>query len=274
MEHLEFDSIKAMGAYLAGTERLPEAGQFSIRTQSERECPMSWDEAMRLAADGGYWADGAERMVKGVADAAALRENYTQPMLTHDVAGFMPDVPAYLAGVPDNMLAYEAGDLTTATMPTVTIGVGTFSYGVDSHAVLNRGIAILSLIDAIESVGYRVQLDFCGDSTTGPLKSMKRIRCVLKRAQDQWNPGSVAFGTAHAGMLRRLTVACLERDPDTVERTQGSYGRGDNGYIEEYSIAFEYMTSNRGYDTLEDALASVEKLGQDFGLDVNLTGGA
>ena len=274
MEHLEFSSITDMARYLESTERLPGAGEFSIRSQSERECDMTWQEALDLARTGGYWADGAEKIVQGVADAAALRENYNQPMLVNDVAGFMPDVPAYLAGVPDSMVAYEEGDMTTAQMPTVTIGIGTFSYGVGAHAVLNRGIAVLSLIDSIEAIGYRVQLDYVGDNVAGGDDTLKRIRVVLKRAEDHWNPGSVAFATANASMLRRLTVACLERDPDSVERTQGGYGRGDGGYRQEYSMAFGYMTSNAGYDTLPKALRRVENVARNFGIELELGGGA
>ena len=272
MEHLEFDSIREMARYLDGTARRKGAGNFSTRHQSQDECPMTWEDAMTTARDGGYWAEGAEKMVQGVADAAALRENAPDPVVSNDVAGFMPDVPTYLAGQPDSMFAYQAGDMTTSQMPTVSIAIGTFSWAVDSHAVLNRGIAILSLIDAVEAIGYRVQLDYVGDNTgTGGLK---KIRCVLKRPQDHWNAGQVAFAVAHAAMLRRLTVACLERDPDNIERTHGGYGMGDNGYIEEYSLAFEYMTSNSGFETLPEALATVENMARDFGMEVSLTGAA
>lgn len=271
-EALEFDSLAAMARYLESHERLPGAGNFSIRENDSSHGGMSYDETIALAKAGGYWAEGAEKMVKGVADAAALRENHSQPMLTNAVAGFMPDVPAYLAGVPDCMVAYDEGDYSQVQKPVVTIGVGTFSYAVSPDAVMNRGIAILSLIDAIEAVGYRVQLDFVGDNIGDG--GFKKVRVVLKRPQDHWNPGQVAFATAHACMLRRLTVGTLERDPATVGRTQGGYGRGDDGYVEEYSLAFPYMTRDRGYETLEKALASVEALAEDFGMEVKLGGRA
>ncbi len=271
---LEFDSISEMAAYLDSTSRLRGAGEFSIREQSERECPMTWEAAMECARNGGYWAEGAEKMVQGVADAAALRENYSQPVIEHDVAGFLPDVPAYLAGQPDCMMHYHEGDMTTAQLPTVSIGIGTFAFGVDSHCVVNRGVAVLSLVDAIEAVGYRCQVDYVGDSCEISGRGLKRIRVTLKRPQDHWNPGSIAFATAHAAMLRRLTVACLERDPGTLPRTRRAYGKGDNGYIEDYSIAFPYMVRNTGYETLPEALASVEHLARDFGLDVSLGGSA
>ena len=272
MEHLEFKGMTEVARYLDTTPRIDGCGDFSIREQSDFECPMTWDAAIQLARTGGYWAEGADKMVQGVADAAALRENHAQPMLHNDVAGFMPDVPAYLAGVPDNMVAYAQGDMTTSQTPTITIGVGTFSWGVDSKSVMNRGIAILSLIDAVEAIGYRVQLDYVGDNKGSG--GLKKIRVVLKEASQHWNAGSVAFAIAHAGMLRRLTVGLLERDADDITRTQAGYGIGDNGYLEEYSLAFEYMTSNDGYETLEEALRSVESMAQDFGMEVNLGGGA
>lgn len=270
MEHLHFDSITEMAAYLDGTQRQKGSGRFSIRDQSESECPISWEDAMALARDGGYWAEGAAQIVQGVADASALRENMPDPVISNDVAGFMPDVPTYLAGQPDSMYAMQAGDMATVQLPTVSIGIGTFSWAVDSHAVMNRGIAILSLIDAVEAIGYRCSLDYVGDNTG--IGGLKKIRTVLKRPQDHWNAGQVAFAIAHAGMLRRLTVACLERDPDNIERTQGGYGRGDDGYIEEYSLAFPYMTSNKGYETLAEALRTVEAMAADFGMEVSLIG--
>ncbi len=272
MEHLEFTSLVAIAKYHADVERLPGAGEFSIREQDTDICPMNYDDAIALAADGGYWADGADRMVQGVADAAALRENYAQPMIHNDVAGFSPDVPAYLAGIPDCMLAYEPGDMTTAATPTVTIGVGTCSYNVNTQSIENRGIAILSLIDALESIGYRVQLDYVGDNIAGEEGTLKRIRVILKKAGDHWNPGSVAFALCHPAMLRRLIVGLIERDPASVERTQCGYGKGDDGYINDYSLAFPFMTSNSGFRTLPDALATVGAMATDYGMDVNITG--
>lgn len=272
MEHLNFNSLTELARYLDSTERLPGSDDWSTRSQSAHECSFTWDESINLARNGGYWAEGATKLVQGVTDAAALRENYTKPMISNDVAGFAPDVPAYLAGVPDCMMAYDDGDMTTAQMPTVSIGIGTFSHGVSADSVMNRGIAIMSLVDSIEAVGYRVQIDFVGDNTGKG--GLKKLRVVLKRPQDSWNPGAVAFATAHAAMLRRLTVATIERDPDSVERTHCGYGRGDDGYIEEYSMAFGYMTSNAGYSDLPSALRSVERIAADFGMEVKLTGSA
>jgi len=272
MEHLEFTSLVAVAKYHADVERVPGAGEFSLREQDADICPMVYADALALAADGGYWADGAERMVQGVADAAALRENYAQPMIHNDVAGFAPDVPAYLAGIPDCMMSYEPGDMTTAATPTVTIGVGTCSYGVSTQSIENRGIAILSLIDSLESIGYRVQLDYVGDNIDGPKSSLKRIRVILKRAGDHWNPGSVAFALCHPAMLRRLTVGLLERDVDSVARTTCGYGIGDDGYINDYSLAFPFMTSNAGFASLADALETVGAMATDYGMEVNLSG--
>ncbi len=270
---LEFDSLTALAAYLDSTPRVEGSGTWSTDSQSRRESPHTWEESMTIARDGGWWSEGAEQMVQGVADASALRENMPDPVITTDVAGFLPDVPAYLAGVPDCMYRYDDGDMSTAQLPTVSIGVGSVSYGVDSDSVMYRGVAILSLIDAIEAVGYRVQLDYVGDNTSGGPHTTKRMRVVLKRPQDHWSPGGVAFALTNASMLRRLVVACMERDSACNNRTRGGgYGRGDDGYIEDYSLAFPYMTSNRGYGTLREALRSVEKMAADFGIDCNLGG--
>jgi len=269
---LYFDSIVDMARYLDETPRIEGCNTWSTNHQSKRESPHSWEDAMAIARDGGWWPEGAEQIVQGTVDATALRENMQDPVIQNDVAGFMPDVPAYLAGVPDCMYRYDEGEMTTATMPTISIGVGTFSHGVDSQSVFNRGVAILSLIDAVEAVGYRVQLDFVGDNIGSG--GLMKVRTVLKKPQDHWSPGVVAFATANASMLRRLLVGCIERDAVAEPRTHSGYGRGDDGFIEEYSLAFGYMTHNRGYETLEQALRTVEDMARDFGMDVDLLGAA
>jgi len=267
---LYFDSMVEMAKYIDATPREPDAGNVSEQTSRGSEwTDMSYTDAMKLAHNGGYWKEGAERMVAGVADAAALRENFQQPVISNDVAGFAPDVPAYLAGVPDCMMAMQEGDMSTAQLPVVTIGVGTYASGVSSEAVFNRGVAILSLIDAVEAIGYRVQLDYVGDNCDGG-NDNQIIRTTLKRSQDTWNPGSVAFALANSAMLRRLEFALIERDPATVKRSQFGYGRGDDGYLEEYGLAFEYMRSNHGFRSLSESLRTVERMAADFGMDVKL----
>jgi len=271
---LHFDSLAELARWIDAHDRQPDAGSVSeVEGRGDDWCPMSYDETMALCRAGGHWPEGAEKMVAGVADAAALRENASQPMIENSVAGFMPDVPGYLAGVPDSMYAYNEGDMTVAQLPTVTIGIGTYSANTTSNAAMNRGIAVLSLIDAIEAVGYRVQLDYVFDCTGEDGGGTQKVRVTLKRSQDQWNPGSVAYAVANPGMLRRQGFALLERDPATVGRTQGGYGRGDDGYVEDYGLAFTYMRGDYGYETLEAALASVESKAADFGIEVQLTRG-
>src|SRR4029077_8682402 len=75
-----------------------------------------------------------------------------KPVLQSSVVGFIPNVPAVIAGRPDCM--YNRGwiEEPNAVAPLSVYVETTVSAGVSDREIINRGIAVLAFVLAMESV--------------------------------------------------------------------------------------------------------------------------
>ncbi len=266
---LEFGSLSEMMAFIDNNGRCKGMGeQSSDENHSPRE---SWDlglgveGAKDIARNGGNWSEGAAKICSGITEAAALRQNAPAPMFENSVAGFMPDVPAYLAGVPDDMVAYAPGELSQASSPIFKIGFTGFSAGTQGPQLMNKGIAILTLTDVLEAAGYRVQIDWtCTVPQTGQTWSM-----VIKQASEHWSPDSMAFSIAHPAFFRRIWFLLAERTEGFQH--QSNMGYGTCASPKGYDINLPYQgPGDLEWRTLESSLDAMQALAAAAGTDVEL----
>ena len=241
-----------------------ENTSMSHAGESRWDRGLGFDGAMSMARKGGMWEEGASKIMRPHVEMAALKKEGRVAALDTDVAGFMPDVPAMLAGDPCHMFA--EGEDEEASKPIISIGVQLYlPYGVNESKLFNRGAAILSVIDDLEDQGYRVELWGCvyGESRTRAKGFGIDLRVKLKDAADYWSPSSVAFGLCHAAFSRRLGFRVVE-----------SFEEADNGYLPghtgqwseahppkgaEFDVWFPYQVGRhgKGYATPEAALKTV-----------------
>ena len=267
-DKLTFDSLSDLAQWLDVTPRLSGAGHSSTNTHASYswDLGVSYDETMKIAAKGGYWMEGAAMVRNGVARAAEMSKQSQAPAIENSVAGFLPDVPAYLAGVPDNMMAMAETGIV-AVSPIISIGVPNASGGVGGESIMNRGIAIVTLVDALESQGYRVEVHTALGCKGFNDQTLCDATVIIKQANEPWNPNSMAFGMGHPALIRRLGFAVRERCEGSVNCTRRGYGIGaliDNG---RFTVPVPYLEHNMG---LTDALKHVERQAQAAGLDVTL----
>ena len=195
---------------------------------------LGMEGALEMARNGGRWDEGAALMREAVAGAVDLKSRARLDTIENDVAGFMPDIDAFIAGQPDSMLSMEEGDEFENPVITMGVHIGR-SANVTQQEAINRGAAILSLIDDIEHKGFRVELwaiwrnEWLGDSAD--------IRIKLKDAAEGWSPHSVAFALCHGGMNRRLIFATVEGIPGLSQLADG-FGMSMNGHPEDMDIWF------------------------------------
>ena len=280
---LEFESALEVAQWIDSHAPIEGAGNHSV-TNDKRDgwdLSLGYDATVDMARSGGAWLEGADKMRKGVAAAQAKHEQRAAPAFGMEVAGFAVDVPTYLAGVPDCMWTMAESD--SAQAPIVRIAIGTFSGGTDARHALNRGIAVMCLVDALEGAGHRCEVDAYWDGTNhyapgGAGSKVTRgdhwqTRVKIKLASDHWNPQSAAFLSAHPAAFRRLEFAIMERVDNAAcqsETSDGSYGYGSNLGLDEYDIAQPYMRTGAGYTSMDDALRSVQTFARDAGYDVTL----
>lgn len=267
--HHQFDSLSA---FLAHVESTPihdsNAGtmESSNSTGRGREWDMGVESVKRAAslADSG-WADGRDKLVSGLLDLREHASGHTdRPAWDTQAAGFFPNVPAYVAGSPECMWIRE----NTPDRPVVRLLVhGSASANIPAQTMMNRGIAIASAVDDLESQGLsaEVTLVFTFDGT-------HRVDVVVKGAGQVLDPATMAFCLAHPAMFRRLAFRWVEGIKDASDSLAFSYGtptdlKADD--IVDGETYFPCMLGQQyGFGSIEQAAETVrEKINTALGLD-------
>ena len=130
--------------------------------------------------------------------------------------GVLPCIPAYAAGTPESMMfPVEIERQTRIARICVNISA---SASVSPDAIIQRGAAIVALIDRLQIEGWRIELSVVDQSNHGNDTSSYRI--VVKQSQEPIDMDRISFALAHPSMLRRV----LFRIHETV------FPRYDPGY--------------------------------------------
>jgi len=197
---------------------LETAGMYPQECRGEidsraHDCPewygASFEEAYRMAVAG--WPEGRERIAKSLADIEAVGED--RETMTYDVAGSEPDVGRYLAGEPENMLAF----LPTPEKRVIRIlACISISCAIDTETVFTRGAAVVALADRLERLGNRVEVMLCDSSkpTHGaflPHAEASAVTLVqIKAAGQPMDIDRMAFLFGHPASQRRLMFSVKE----------------------------------------------------------------
>lgn len=232
-----FDGVTALAQHLTSTERVSGSGDSAEgRSASlDWDLSMGWDRALALATAGGHWNDGAAALQTARVEIDRMRTNAPALEQVRSVAGYMPDVPSYLAGLPQAMWAdAEPEEAPRSRAKVLRIGVAaSYSAGADSDHVMNRGAAIMSCVDALESEGFRVEVCAVIIAADSNNDDSFRWDVILKRADQDWSPGAVAFALAHPAFNRRLAFGLKERCTKAYRNTKsGGYNSEQANYID------------------------------------------
>jgi hypothetical protein len=261
-----FDSIVEFGRYVEACEPLHGAGTGSDKRAShDWTLGMDLPGAFAMARTGGRWEEGTARLRAALDETQQFVSRGASKQVALRVAGFAPSVPAYLAGHPANMLARVSGPRAKARV--IRVGVN-LSLGADvkAHEVMNRGAAILSVIDELEASDLRVELvgSYCAneESVNAPSGAASEwyANVKVKDSGDQWNPASAAFVLCHPALCRRLGLRLKESCEWTLASTWSGYGSGTGVRGEGFDLWFPRLTEGSYYRTAEKAMDTVRKI--------------
>ncbi|MDO4282753.1 MAG: hypothetical protein Q4D02_03875 [Clostridia bacterium] len=178
----------------------------------------SLDEAIRLCATG--WDEKFSLLLKlkDEVDEKFLHENQLQRRVK-DCVGFAPSVPDYLHGNPVNMWnrIYEPN----CEIINIYVNIA-YSHSTNTSAVYNRGAIILSLVDALERMGYGVNLtvfEYCYERSEAFLAYFN-----IKDETENLNMKKAYFPLCHPSFLRRLGFRLKEVTPFRYSDWEDSYG--------------------------------------------------
>jgi len=165
-------------------------------------------EAVDLARHG--WPEGWRRM-KALRDAifAKMASQVHRDVVQFRIAGGAVNVARFLSGRPDCFMARvksnQVKDLRSRKVLKMVVNVGARA-SVSSDTFFARGAAAVTLIEALERAGIRVQVDMLSLATNGVGRQV-RVACRLKEAGEVIQLDKLAFCLAHPALHRKLNFA-------------------------------------------------------------------
>ena len=233
-----FNSIAEFGMKLKalGDSRVPGARDSSVSSFSEKETNgFNLSRAIDCAVKGGAWADGAKDLASVEFDYDGQFESEIKSFECGPM-GFMPLVPNAIMGLPNSMISMRK---TAKPSKIIKIGVhNTLSSGVKVNQGLNRGRAILSVIERLELLGFSIELWAISASReyiSAPICEFN-IYTRIKAANEAPNLAATAFCLCSTAYTRRLFFRLLESDKELgAVLSKDSYGQPMNLTGEEKS---------------------------------------
>ena len=165
----------------------------------------SFDEAVSLAEQ------GVPALREQLFAAVVRQKMETAPVWETAPVGVFPCIPAYAAGIAEDMFMPN-DDGMTSPKPVVRLYMNV-SAGAHTtpEQIINRGAAIVNLIDTIEGDGLRrVELVAVCNSRNAESKGRNLFSVVVKRSDEHLDWGRVSFALAHPSFLRRLMFRVQE----------------------------------------------------------------
>lgn len=185
----------------------------------------TWKEALRLAREG--WPEGLERITK---QSHMFYGRFSDRMISaefeNDVEGDTVDVSAYLAGEPECMMRWEE-HVQEGHGGVIKIVNNIFlSNGVRKEAMVARGSAVCALVDCLERLGKRCEVEMCFCVTGHRYGSrgtpVLDYRVTIKNPQDSLQLDQMAYVLAHPSSTRCIAFGAMEIAPRQVGEACGA----------------------------------------------------
>ena len=176
-----------------------------------------YDEALQLV-DKGY-PQGVKKMQKEMENLKQAKAPQLSP--SFDVAGDEADVDRFLQNDPENMITFEHTLVNGIKFLDVYFSYA-YSHVYNKTEVIKRGVQILSNVDNLEQLGYRVRIIAYHYSIRNDQKFPIDFQIVVKDYQEHVELDRMAYVMAHPSMLRRLGFRLVEKLAPKL--SAGGYG--------------------------------------------------
>lgn len=231
----KFNSITEFGLAVEQAHKTDQS-YMSMSNGNDYDNAFSLRDAIHVAAhEGGYWPQGAKDLANVKIDVDRPADGLKRAIVA-DVVGFLPHVANYLAGHPQAMLNVRD---TTPIRKFIRLGLhhgGSASTSQETR--LNRGKAILAVVNELEANGYAVEVTACwrnsGEGHT------THVDVIIKQSDGVWNTHTAAFALCNTSFQRRLVWCLVESLNDPISKADMGSGQHTNG--DEFDIYFPYIT--------------------------------
>ena len=216
-----YESLKSFNDYLNNGTQQPAFNDDS-HTGSERFTgTSSYNEAEQKMMQGD--SDLQEKIEEaGVAQTRIKIQKQVQRRQTYSsVVGAMPNVPAYISGAPNSMIAQR---LVKTKKKVLNIGYSMTAHGgVDKNDIINASAKIVSAILNIEATGVRINLFtlFCAKKNNNTIG----LSLKIKDASRKIDTLRMSYPLAHSSFLRRQCFRWEEVTENVPDCYADGYGR-------------------------------------------------
>lgn len=179
----------------------------------------SYEEAMNLLQNG--YEKPLNKIKNEVSKDLKISQTRPRRIPKNHVFGFVPNVPNYILGIPEQMITISQ---TPQKVKTVSIiyYIGNNS-NTTANALEKAGIKILNVVNRLELSGVRVNLDIC--VMCSKENGEWQIGCVnVKSYREQMDLKKLCFPIAHPSMFRRFGFRFLEKSKDMENNFCYGYG--------------------------------------------------
>lgn len=146
--------------------------------------------------------------------------------IVHDYYGHRPNISRYLTSNPRCMYRLERNEFFNV----IDVYYNVSALGSNSgNQLFNRGVATINLIKLLESLGYRVKLNFLSLSKDTRLWGDEReyfyFSMNLKRAEEKISPAICCFPMCNPSFFRRIIFRLRETTDFQIFEWGNGYGR-------------------------------------------------
>ena len=218
-----FDSIDEFTNYIETTEPYDNGRDNSSHNSSKSFTGTnSFEEALKLCKYG-------DEKLHSIVNKQSLKidnidtVNKIKQTLVNDLVGFVPNVPNYMMGIPNNMIRSNKNNLASKII-NIYINLSASAH-VSSESITENAAKYVSAINNLEQQGYRCNV-YCGNIASMYYNNDKAYYALIvkiKSDREPLNLSKMCFPLCHSSMLRRLSFKWIETIP--IDFTHDGYGR-------------------------------------------------
>ena len=179
----------------------------------------TFEEAEDLLKNG--YDKPLEKMKSEVAKDLKIQQSRPRRTPRNAVVGFVPNVPNYLLGIPEQMITIQQTPQKTKTI-NILYFIGN-NCGTSANELEESGIKILNIINRLELSGIRVNLDVVVKCACC-LGEWQIASVNVKDYKEHIDIKKLCFPLAHPSMFRRFGFAWLERSKNMKSNFSIAYG--------------------------------------------------
>ena len=241
----KFDSVTELSEFIKNTPQTKEGKKYSASLKGSKSfCGTeNFDEAENLLIYGD--SENAENVRKNIEQITSDLKGKNKTFkgaktlsysLKSSAVGFLPIVPKYLAGEPENMIALKKVQKQTTKVLNIFVYTGT-NCMVSAENINLCLCRILCAVFSLEKYGFRANL-FSTFSAKGNGKGVIGYSIKIKDSGQKFDLLKIAYPLCNPSSFRRHGSAVFERLNDSK---QGIILDSGYGYVETMQEAKETL---------------------------------